>query len=128
MFNLYSGALTLFISVYQTTTLFYRGKSILTVSVNSSQSACQTVILAFDYVLSDCAVLRVLDVVILWGISGKVSWLPLLKSIMFLPNTAQYDTPSIPSQNNCSLSDESHPQVFFAQAFHYHWLKTDINT
>lgn len=128
MFNVYSGAVTLFISVYQTTRFFYRGRSINTVSVNSLQSAYQTVVLAFHYVLSDCAVLRVLDVVILWGISGKVSWLPLLKSIMFLPNTAQYDTPSIPSQNNCSLGDESRPQVFFAQAFHYHWLITDINT
>lgn len=73
------------------------------------------------------------------GISWKVSWLPLLKIVVFLPNTAQCDTRSIPSQNNCSLRDEpphNHhpptplPQVFFTQALHYqsHRLKTTINT
>lgn len=63
------------------------------------------------------------------GISGKVSGLPLLK-LLFLPNTAQCDTPSIPSQNNCSLRDEvSPPKVFFTQALYYqsHRRKTDIN-
>lgn len=39
----------------------------------------------------------------------KGQWVAITKTVVFLPNAAQCDTPSIPSQNNCSLRDEVSP-------------------
>lgn len=62
------------------------------------------------------------------GISGKVTWMPSVKTVVFLPNAAQSDKPSIPPQNNCSLGLGSPPRSSsWALHYHSHPLRLHIN-